>query len=1292
MRNRRTGGCVISAAARPDPNEIFTREEFAQALTALRESAGFTVRETAVELGIPPATLGGYLSGRHLPPARQQSILVGFLRLCGTRDPDEVRAWLEALTRVRRVSDGRVQRAAAPYRGLEPFQPADAPLFFGRDDVIQTLLTHLADDDGPAARGPLFVVGASGIGKSSVLRAGLVAAVRNGLLNRGRQHWAAMLTTPGTDPANRLTEALDGALEDRVVVVIDQFEEIFTSNDETARAALVAQLSRVHYSRHRVVLGLRADFYGQVAEIPFLVRALNTSQVVVGPLTPEQLREVIVRPAEAAGAVVAEDLVHLLVAGLGRGTPSPDGQEPGVLPLLSHALLATWQRANRRQLTVTDFFASGGVRAAIQQSAEELYAELSPSGQELTRRVFLRLANLHDPHGLTRRHVDRAELADLADDLPDVDADELINRFVEARLITVSAETMSVSHEALLRAWPRLNSWMDADRVSLLVHRRITEAANAWDESGRDDGLLLRGGPLVGAREWDEDARNRASLNRSERELIDTSIWRAEAEENVRRRHTRALQQLLVAIAVLAVVAAGLGAYGLHARNEANARRHEANSVRDEALSREVANEVGQVRDEDPSLAAQLALGAYRISPTIEARSALIDTSARPAVRRLLGPSGPTAFALSADGHLLAVARADTGAVTLYQLGGGAPVILARLPAARAQLFAMAFNPASDRLATGSAKGVVTLWNVSHPARPTRVADGLARFSESVQGLAFSPDGRTLAAAGADPALREWDVSNATGPHELATPVGIPVATPAAPYVGQAVAFSPDGAWLVLAGSNGSALAWRRGRAAPATLRLSDGRALAAVRFSPDGSLLALGSQSSDVGIWTMAGSPATNPDRTLTGFTSWAAALAFSPDGSTLYAGGSDKTIRTWDTSTWAPGPVRHVPGPATVVALTPDGTTLLTSSADGSVRLWPVRAPGAAGLDGSVFAVAYNRDATLLAAAASGEHGDVSLWRPAAHSLTPVGKVVPGAEFGPVDGTAALTPDGRMLAVGNKAGQVELWNVADPARPVRLSAPMAHDKYLIESLAFRPDGRTLAVGSDDGGVTLWDVSDPERPRRDAFLDTGGVAGQVLGVAFNPSGTMLAAASTNDKVYLWHVTRTANTLRATPAGRLGGFRNYAWAVTFSPDGTLLAAASADHSTLLWDVSRQRPTRVGPRLSGPTDYATGVSFSHDGRQLAIDSNDGSLWLWDVRHPATPTHEATLRASTGGLATGSFTPGGSTLVAAGADRELYHWDTDLARDAAAVCASSGAAITRAEWNQYVPGAAYDPPCH
>ncbi|WP_158839915.1 AfsR/SARP family transcriptional regulator [Saccharothrix deserti] len=456
--------------------------------------------------------------------------------------------------------------AECPYRGLMAFQPEHRAWFFGRDRLIEVLERRV--DQHPV----VGVFGASGSGKSSLLRAGLIGRLADD------PRWRSVLLTPTARPMDALaaalaeltgkdqtrlraelaadpahldiavrTELAAGPEDVRAVLVVDQFEELFTlCGDDGERTRFVGALldaARGPHRRTKVVLGIRADFLAHITQHPELVTALaDEATVLVGPPSSTDLREIVLRPATMTGQSVAADLLATVLADV--------ESEPGALPLLSHALVETWRRRDGGTLTLSDYRAGGGVRGAIAQSAEREYDDLDAEGQSALRRIVLRLTAFGDGTEDTRRPIDRGELAGVA--APAV-VDRVLDRLVTARLVVVDEDTVEIAHEVLIRAWPRLQRWLSDDRARLLVHRRLTAAAHTWAELDRDEGALYRGSQLATALAWVDD--HAGELNDVEEAFLRASRERAEGERTATRRRTRLLKRLVSIMGVLLLLA-----------------------------------------------------------------------------------------------------------------------------------------------------------------------------------------------------------------------------------------------------------------------------------------------------------------------------------------------------------------------------------------------------------------------------------------------------------------------------------------------------------------------------------------------------------------------------------------------------------------------------------------------------------------------------------------------------------------------------------------------------------------
>jgi WD40 repeat protein len=1227
-------------------------QRLAWQLRRLRERAGNPgYRRLAQRAHYSASTLAEAAKGDRLASLE---VTLAYVAACGG-DLDEWRVRWSAAAEAS-AGSGLVRRddERCPYRGLTAFQPEEADWFFGRAQLVHRLLERVG-------RLPLVgVFGASGSGKSSLLRAGLLGTIAADGKLAGR--WQTLLMTPTEHPVQALAEAvaklsglevdrvyeelsgdrtaLDIAVrnvlaaepaEARVLLVVDQFEEVFTlCVDEGERGRFIDALldaTGAADSRTTVVVGVRADFLAHVMQYPRLLEALvDEAQLLVGPVSAADLREIITCPAARVGLDVEPDLVAAVLA-------DAAGQ-PGALPLVSHALLETWHRRADATLTLSAYQASGGVRAAIAQTAERVHAELDTGQQAVARRIFLRLTALGDGTGDTRRPIARSELDGIADEAVTA---EVLTRLADARLVVLGEGTVEVAHEALIRAWPRLHRWLTDDRAALILHRRLTDAARTWLALDRDSGALFRGAQLYGARAWARD--HPGELNRLESSFLRASEALADAEQDSARRRARLLNRLVAGVSVLLVLAMLGGALAVRQRQEA---RHQERV----ALADGLALRATALLATDPDLAGLLAVEADHLSPSTETRGALLSAAAAQRPTRL-NVGGPPIYSVAFSPDHSQLATADrSGSIGLWDPMRGTHV--ATLAGHSGRALSVAFNGDGSRLAStaidGTA-GLIIIWDI-RARRPVSqlTEDGITGA------MAFSADGSKLAVG-----VGHGDVAL----HDLITG-------------SRRVLHGPGGAVTSLSFSaDASLLASADGQRYPRVWDLSTGAVLAdlpaehvfSIFFSSSGRVLSGSADDKGVYLWDIGGArPVPLPPLPLQGQYGWTVSA---PVGDQVAVADENGAIAIWDFRRRVRLQTFQDRGRTETisVALSPDGAMLASAGFNGTVVVHDLRDNPFGGFDARVHDIKVSPDGSVVAVA--GSDGTVRLWDPQGQPLATLGGHADEVQ------AVAFSPDGRLLAAVTRNITVTIWDVQ---RRQHAMAPFpGRGIGASTDIAFDPGGRLLATATL--GAYVWDVHNLAAP-----VDVSGRYPSRLStsLAFTPDGRRLVSTGAGGFLNVWDVA--TGKLLASPDTHQGALQDLA----ISPDGRLFATAGDSRTIKLWDASTL--TEVAT-LSGHTAPIQVLAFSRDGRTLASAGDDHAVIVWDV---PTRTQLATLTGHRSRIRGLAFTRDG-TLLSGDEDGRIIHWSLDLAAATRHTCAAIGRGLTHEEWIANLGPLPYKPTC-
>jgi DNA-binding SARP family transcriptional activator/WD40 repeat protein len=1167
---------------------------------------------------------------------------------------------LQALDdRTRRYKGGDAPLATVcPFLGLATFDAAHAEYFFGRERLVAELVARLVGS-------PLVaVIGPSGSGKSSAVRAGLLPALAGGVLP-GSERWRQGLMRPGPHPMDQLERVL-AEPDERAVLAVDQFEEVFTvCRDDDERTRFFDALAALAEDRERsvqVVVAMRADFYGQCAAHDRLARLVGASPVLVGPMRRDELRRAIEEPARRVGLTVEASLTDALIADV--------LDQPGGLPLLSAALLEQWREREGRVMRHAVYERTGGVRGAVGRLAEETYASLSEPEREAAKRILLRLADAGEHEaGFVRRRMPLDEL--------DVERDEhtagALAALIDSRLVTADGDTLEVAHEALLREWPRLRDWLEEDADGRRLHQRLINASRDWQAGGRDSSELYRGARLAAALDW--QAGHEGELNELERTFLQNSRVEAEQEHEYQRRTNRRLRSLLAGVAALLAIAVVAGVVALNQRGEARdaALTADAQRLGAEALNQKSLDQgllfarAAVALDETPATQGNLLSVLQRIPAAI----GVVDHGA-----------GMYGAAISPDGKLMAIGD-ERGVVVVYDTATHQP--LGRpYPIGAGLIQDVRFSPDGGTLAVsyldenapGNHSGMLDLIHPRTGERRLRLrAPALPGPAQFVYAdVAFLPTGHDLL-------MRPVD---GTGPGGQASPVyrvdGETGALTDRVQVGR-----------YASNYNASETANRRqmfltSRQDNRTWEL-DTQRLRVVRswpvgdfagaVSPDGREFALGSDTGRIRLLDLTSGrvrPMEDKQRDAV------SRMRFTPDGRTLVTSGQDGQVLAWDVDRRSiaqrfAGHSRAVDG----LDLTADGRTLVTASLDARAILWDLagdrrldrRFPVGTRFDFAFTprGIAVSPDGRTLAVT----HSDGKVDLIDAATLRRRG-VVPALD---APATAvAFSPNGRLLAVTGVGGLVTLWDARTLAPAGELDMPVGSD-----AIAFSPDGKLLAAAEEDvqvplrkgGPLRVWDVH-----RRTLTAFRGGSAAN--SIAFSPDSSLLAAAETEGGTEVREAGRGRLVKRLVTG-------DFARSVAFSPDGDLLFVGQYDGRGHLFSTTTWKP--VGRPLEGHTARITSAQFAPDSHTLVTAAADGTVVLWDVRTQKPIGSPFALAPNT--FASAALSRDGSRLFAVSTSGEGISFDMSPEAWKRHACLVAGRDLTAAEWNGALPGRPYRAVC-
>ena len=1242
-----------------------------------------------------------------LPPAVDDVIATATAKVANHRFRDAMSlagAFRKALpASTLQGAEAPLLEARNPYKGLRPFTEADVDDFYGREAFVERLLERWRS---PAPQDRfLAIVGPSGSGKSSVIRAGFVPALRRGAID-GSREWFITDLVPGRHPMEELDAALlrvaaeppPGQLQvlesgprgllqavDRVIprgaellLLVDQFEELFTlTEDEAERSALLEALrvaAADPASRVRIVVTLRADFYDRPLNYPRFGELLGTCTEVVTPLAPDELERAIVRPASAVGMTVDPALVAQVASDV--------AEQPGTLPLVQYALTELFDRRQDGRLTLEAYRAIGGVGGALAGSAEHLFVTRQLPGRSAVRELFLRLVTLGEGTPDTRRRVRLSELAAVEGD-PEA-MESALDAYGRHRLLTFDRDpgtrepTVEVAHEALLSAWDRLRGWIDEARDDIRVRNTLASAAADWEGAGRDESFLLRGARLERIASWAETttvspspgeaAYLEASLARRDEERA-AEAERAARERVLERRSIRRLRGIVAVVTAAALLASMLTAIALEQRGQA---RREAQV----ATARELAAAAVANLEVDPELSILLAIKAVE---TTRSADGSVLPAARDALHRavtasrlaLQVPGLGGLLTWSPRGVFVTEGPEDSGLIDIRDAETGERVH--SFQGHEGDVNDVAFSPDGSLLASTGKDGTLKVWDAS----TWRLVSSLSSDGEA-WGPSFSADGSRVSAVWNGDQVFVLDLSDDQVVSEIRLPFAIDTA------------LSPDGTRVAVAtffaggGGTGAVFDVSTGEEAFALRGLNRNPTPASrgVSWSPDGRHVAVSSMDT-ARIWNATTGALQD---TLAGHTGLVLSLAWSPDSTHLLTGSADGTVKVWepgregDQERWSLS-AEDLRSGVTGVAFSPDGTWVMAGNASLSVvKVWDLGPTGdaewanlpAAGRPAAEFMQDGQHVVTTNPEGADFESGrSITIWDlQAGGDPRTIG---PAADFFQFLGSD-VSPDGGSIALGGRStnyggkSAARAWDTLTGEELYRFGHALD-----VNEVALSPDGAYMATASWDGTAKI--------------VDRSGRVIQVLGefngdphpgdfvpydVAFSSDGYLVATAESNlgeARVRIWDWAR-GEVVRTIGAGGVPPV------VDLDPTGPRAVLTGSEGLAEVRDLNTGALVAV---LNGPPGGVKDLAFSPDGSRIATAGFDGRVRLFDAD---TGTPQLVLQGSGCAVEGVSFSPDGTKLVSSSACDGARIWALDIDDLLEIARGEAGRSLSDEECRQYL----------
>ncbi|MBD1877302.1 CHAT domain-containing protein [Coleofasciculus sp. FACHB-T130] len=1132
-------------------------------------------------------------------------------------------------------------KAECPFPGLSSFAEEQYhKFFFGRDELIRDLQKELAKDNF------LAVIGASGSGKSSVVLAGLIPKLKQ------EPSLQSVRITPSNEPLKQL-EILLKVSQQHSVLVVDQFEELFTlCEDKANRQEFIDKLLHLA-SRRKVVITMRADFLGECTFYPELRKRIETRQKLVGPMEPAELITAMKMQADRGGLRFETGLSHSILNDV-QG-------EPGAMPLLQYALQELWKRRRGRWMCDEEYQSIGRVHQAIAKTADDFYNSLPAKQQEQVQNIFLRLTRL-DKNAIqgekrrdTRQRVELEDLVPSGSNLAQTKklvqqlAGEGVRLVVTSRNQTTGKEEVEVAHEALIRYWPTLKEWLSQNRSDLQLRETICQAAEDWHQHQKqpdqDSYLIHQGGRLEDAQVLLKQPKF-VHLNQEEAEYVLACL---ERRDRIRRQEKQRRHRLLFAAVSSAFVFAGFAIFAAYQWRQADSATQEAKNAKQQTESAKQQTEIERIQALSTSSEAQLAtnqletlIGSLQaakgvkklgLSQTTLTNKVLTNkvigslqkvTSEVRERNRLEGHTDSVIdVSFSPNGQMLA-STGDDGTVRLSDLHGNE---LFKSEVSKERVRSVKFSPKGQILATGAEDGIIKLWDFNGKLLTNFSKTKFPKQKKGVYNITFSPDGKKIAAGSGDGIVLLWSLEG----NSLIT---FPAHNTNSKVWG--ISFSPDGEKIATSSGDGTAKLWDLNGTLLKEFK-GHKNTVFSVNFSPDGQKLATAAMDGTAKLWDLNGKDLKGKElRALSGHEDWVFSVIFSPDGKHLATGSKDGVVRYWGLNGKLLKEFKGHKNSVRSVVFRPDGKLLATAGYDNTVRLWDLQdhqqSTDLKGHEGTVWSVSFSPDDEILATA--GADGTVRLW-----------DYLSGEQLGEFKGhkgviwKVTFSPKGKLLATSGEDKTARLWSVFGKER----RQFQGHEDEVL-GLNFSPDGKFLATSGKDDTARLWDLSVKKELRK-----FKGHIGDVLSVSFSPKGKLLATAGKDGMVLATAGVDGMVRLWNSSGQEIEKFQAHPEPITsviWSNDGQKLATGSGDGTIRLWDLSGKQLKEFKGHI-GPVQK---LRWSKDDKLLATAGSDSTARLWDVSGPQV----AVFKGHKGEVKSIDFSLDGKLLATSGQDGTVKLW--------------------------------------